>query len=142
MNELNERNQQSSDLGDVLVVDDAPANLRLLSVLLRREGYSVRCTISGEMALRSVQVLPPDLVLLDINMPQMDGYEVCQRLKADPVTAEIPVIFVSVLDSFSEQDHALAMGGMDYIAKPYAIQDVLNKVRRALGKNRFACNLG
>jgi CheY-like chemotaxis protein len=119
---------------EILIVDDAPGNLHLLSAVLKREKYKVRCAISGEIALRSIQDSKPDLILLDITMPAMDGYEVCRRLKADPSTAEIPVIFVSALDASSERDRVLAAGGVDYIAKPYRIQELLSSVHQALTK--------
>lgn len=121
-----------SHLGEILIVDDTPANLEILTELLRREEYKVRCAINGEMALRSIQTSHPDLILLDITMPDIDGYEICRRLKADQFTAKIPVIFVSALDASSERNHAFAVGGVDYIAKPYRIKDVLSSVRRAL----------
>jgi CheY-like chemotaxis protein len=128
-------NEQYPCSGEILIVDDVPLNLQLLSTLLRREGYRVRCARSGEMALRSAHSSPPDLVLLDVTMPEMDGYEVCRRLKAEPVTVDIPIIFVSALDASSERDRAIAVGGLDHIAKPYQIQDVLDKIQRVL--NRF-----
>jgi CheY-like chemotaxis protein len=129
---MNRHHQPCSYLGEILVVDDIPANLQLLTALLQREQYSVRCATSGTMALQSIQRSRPDLILLDITMPEMDGYEVCRRLKADPATAEIPVIFVSALDASSEKDRAFAVGGVGYIAKPYRIRDVVNSVRRVL----------
>jgi CheY-like chemotaxis protein len=85
-------------LADLLVVDDTPDNLRLLSTMLSEQGYKVRKVMSGPLALRVVSVASPDLILLDINMPQMNGYEVCEKLKADPKTSDIPVIFISALD--------------------------------------------
>ncbi|MDZ4200354.1 MAG: response regulator, partial [Kiritimatiellia bacterium] len=83
---------------DILVVDDTPANLRLLSDMLKGRGYRVRPVPSGKLALQAVQREPPDLILLDINMPEMNGYEVCERLKADEITRGIPVLFISALD--------------------------------------------
>ncbi|QZZ19699.1 response regulator [Leptothermofonsia sichuanensis E412] len=129
---MNQSNVQGSYPGEILVVDDTVVNLKLLSTLLRREGYDVRCATSGEMALRSTQFSPPNLILLDINLPEMDGYEVCRRLKSDPATARIPVIFISALDTSSAREQAFAVGGLDYIAKPYRIQDVLSRVGRVL----------
>ena len=84
-------------LAEILIVDDSPANLRLLSSLLMQHGYNVRKAISGQAALRAAEAVIPDLILLDIVMPEMDGYEICQRLKSNPKTAEIPVIFLSFL---------------------------------------------
>ena len=126
---MNTQNQQHSCLGEILVVDDAPVNLKLLATLLRRENYSIRCATGGAMALRSAQDSPPDLILLDITMPDMDGYEVCRRLKAEPGTAKIPVIFVSALDAVEEEERVRAAGGIGYIRKPYRIQDVLVSVQ-------------
>jgi CheY-like chemotaxis protein len=129
---MNKYDELCSHVEEILIVDDVPANLKLLAALLQRAEYSVRCAISGEMALRSIQSSPADLILLDITMPDMDGYEVCRRLKADPATAEIPVIFVSALDAPSARNQAFAVGGLDYIVKPYRIKDVLSSVRQAL----------
>jgi CheY-like chemotaxis protein len=128
---MNTQNEQISYLGEILVVDDAPVNLKLLATLLRRENYNIRCATGGAMALRSAQDSPPDLILLDITMPDMDGYEVCRRLKAEPETAKIPVIFVSALDASAEQERVRAAGGVGYISKPYQIQDVLVSVQDA-----------
>lgn len=88
-------NQASAPLADLLVVDDTPDNLRLLSTMLSERGYKVRKVINGQLALKVASLAPPDLILLDINMPQMNGYEVCEKLKADPQTREVPVIFLS-----------------------------------------------
>lgn len=129
---MNKYIEQSSDLGELMIVDDVSENLELLSTLLRRDGYRVRCAISGEMALRSIRLSPPDLILLDIMMPEMDGYEVCRRLKADPSTAEIPVIFVSALNTADSRAQASAVGGADYIVKPFRVQDVLNRIQNVL----------
>ena len=130
---MNRHDQPCSRPREILIVDDTPVNLGLLAALLRRESYCVRCATSGEMALRSTHFSHPDLILLDVTMPDMHGYEVCRQLKADSATAEIPVIFISALDASSERDQAFAVGGVDYIAKPYCIQDVLSSVRKALG---------
>jgi len=83
--------------GNILAVDDTPVNLHLLAKMLSEQGYKVRITPNGKLALKSVSINPPDLILLDILMPQMDGYEVCQRLKADERTRDIPIIFISAL---------------------------------------------
>ena len=117
---------------DILVVDDAPENLNVLLHVLSEEGYSVRCARSGSLAIAGSQAIPPDLVLLDILMPQMDGYEVCQRLKQDVRTNDIPIIFLSVLDDGSDKSRAFAMGGSDYIAKPFDIEEVLARVKYQL----------
>lgn len=117
---------------DILVVDDAPENLNVLLHALSEAGYSVRCARSGNLAITGSQAIPPDLVLLDILMPQMDGYEVCRRLKQDARTDDVPIIFLSVLDDGSDKSRAFAMGGSDYIAKPFDIEEVLARVKYQL----------
>jgi two-component system, sensor histidine kinase and response regulator len=129
---MNGLNEHPCCQDEVLIVDDTPLNLQLLSTILNREGYSVRCAIGGEMALRSVKAAPPDLILLDITMPGMDGYEVCRRLKVDSSTSAIPVIFISALDASCAKEQALAVGGLDYITKPYRVRDILSKVQKVL----------
>lgn len=111
----------------ILVVDDTPNNLRLLSSLLTEQGYKVRSVVNGPMALTACRAAPPDLILLDINMPQMNGYEVCEKLKSDELTAEIPVIFISALDEVIDKVKAFQVGGIDYITKPFQFEEV--KVR-------------
>jgi DNA-binding response OmpR family regulator len=120
--------QVPSPQKDILVVDDAPENLRILFTALTDQGYAVRCAKSGALAIAGFQSTPPDLVLLDILMPQMSGYEVCQRLKQDRRTRHIPVIFLSALDDGSDKAKAFASGGDDYIAKPFSIDEVLARV--------------
>ena len=97
----------------ILIVDDTVDNLRVLSATLTRQGYEIRCVKSGMMALITAQASPPDLILLDIKMPGMDGYEVCEKLKEDERTAEIPIIFLSALDSVSDKVKAFSAGGVD-----------------------------
>src|SRR4030067_662375 len=94
--------------GDILIVDDMPVNLRLLSHMLTEQGYKVRSVINGQMALTAIRAAPPDLVLLDINMPGMNGYQVCEELKADETTRDIPVIFISALDETEDKVKAFA----------------------------------
>jgi signal transduction histidine kinase len=117
---------------EILIVDDNPNNLRLLSDMLTYQGYDVRKAIDGNMALLSVQAQLPDLVLLDIKMPQLDGYEVCKKLKADPKTCEIPVIFLSALDEIPDKIQAFRSGGVDYITKPFQFEEVLARVQSQL----------
>ncbi|MGB3535981.1 MAG: EAL domain-containing protein [Microcoleaceae cyanobacterium] len=117
---------------NILVVDDTPENLRLLSRILTREGYHVQGVERGSTALKIIQAQPPDLILLDIKIPDISGYEICQRLKENPVTQEIPVIFISVLDDVVDKVKALNMGGIDYISKPFHIAEVLARI-----KNQF-----
>ncbi|MCC5898430.1 MAG: EAL domain-containing protein [Phormidium sp. BM_Day4_Bin.17] len=117
---------------DILIVDDTPENLRLLSNMLSRRGYRVRKAISGSMALTAVQTLPPDLILLDIMMPDMDGYALCDRLKEDKRTQDIPVVFLSALNDVFDKVKAFTVGGADYIAKPFQIEEVLARVHHQL----------
>ncbi|NMG57929.1 EAL domain-containing response regulator [Geitlerinema sp. P-1104] len=117
---------------DILIVDDTPENLRLLSNMLSRRGYRVRKAISGSMALTAVQTLAPDLILLDIMMPDMDGYALCDRLKGDDRTRDIPVVFLSALNDVFDKVKAFTVGGADYIAKPFQIEEVLARVHHQL----------
>ncbi|MCL4263244.1 MAG: hybrid sensor histidine kinase/response regulator [Anaerolineae bacterium] len=113
----------------ILIVDDTPANLRLLAGLLGNAGYQVRPARDGRMALSVAQANPPDLILLDIMMPEMDGYEVCRQLKADERTREIPVIFISALDDVHDKVKSFTLGAVDYVAKPFQAEEVLARVR-------------
>ncbi len=117
---------------NILVVDDIPDNLRVLISLLGNEGYHVRPAPSGERALLTVQKEPPDLILLDITMPEMDGYEVCEHLKADPTNQHIPIIFISALDEVFDKVKAFQLGGVDYITKPFQTEEVLARVKTHL----------
>lgn len=117
---------------DILLVDDNPQNLRLLRTMLKEYGYKVRATLSGGLALKAVEVVQPDLILLDINLPDMKGYEVCKTLKADPNTADIPVIFVSALDEVLDKIKAFEVGGVDYITKPFEVHEVIVRIRNQL----------
>jgi len=132
-------NLRDSDLikGDILLVDDAPENLRLLSKILTSQGYTVRKSPSGEMALRAIHSAAPDLILLDVMMPDMDGYEVCRRLKADATVATIPVIFISLLSDAIDKVRAFSSGGADYITKPFQIEEVLARVENQLNIRRL-----
>lgn len=117
---------------DILVIDDTPLNLRLLSSMLTKEGYQVRQALSGKMALSAVQVVLPDLILLDIMMPEMDGYTLCEILKAKSDTASIPVIFLSALTDGLDKAKAFMVGGADYISKPFQLEEVLLRVQNQL----------
>ena len=118
--------------GDLLIVDDKPANLRLLASMLVEQGYKVRSAINGPLAITATQVAPPDMILLDINMPEMNGYEVCERLKADKETRDIPIIFISALDETQDKVKAFTIGGVDYITKPFQLEEVLARVETHL----------
>ncbi|MBF0457471.1 MAG: response regulator [Nitrospirae bacterium] len=118
--------------GCVLVVDDQSLNIKLLDTILTRNGYDVLKAYSGQEALGITLNSPPDIILLDINMTEMDGFETCQRLKADPVTAGIPVIFISALTEVSDKVKAFTHGGVDYITKPFQKEEVLSRVESHL----------
>lgn len=116
----------------ILVVDDYLENLRMLSGILTQQGYRVRKATSGQIALETIQAEVPDLILLDIRMPEMDGYEVCSKLKAEPEFCKIPVIFLSALDHASDKVKAFAVGGVDYITKPFQAEEVLARIQHQL----------
>ena len=112
----------------ILVVDDTPQNLKLLSTMLKEYGFEVRCAINGSLALTVARSGWSDLILLDIQMPEMNGYEVCQQLKATENTKVIPVIFLSALDDISNKQQAFSLGAVDYISKPFQVEEVLVRV--------------
>ncbi|MEL6854044.1 MAG: response regulator [Cyanobacteria bacterium J06607_13] len=116
----------------VLLVDDQPQNLRLLSELLEEQGYDVQQAISGQVALQAISHNRPDLILLDIYMPDMDGYSVCQQIRANPTTEDIPIIFISALDEVWDKVKAFSAGGNDYITKPFKVVEVLARVENQL----------
>lgn len=127
-------NQERVDISkkDILIVDDMSDNLRVLSSMLTKQGYNVRKALNGQMALTACQTILPDLILLDIMMPGMDGYEVCQNLKADDKTRAVPVIFISALDEVFDKVKAFNAGGVDYITKPFQIEEVLARIGNQL----------
>ena len=129
-----------NDLGspaNILLVDDQPKNLRLLSDLLDKQGYEVQQAINGRVALQAAKDNQPDLILLDIHMPDMDGYTVCQCLKADPATQAIPVIFVSALDEAWNKVRAFSVGGAGYVTKPFKAVELLARVENQLKIHHF-----
>jgi PAS domain S-box-containing protein len=126
-----------SPKADILVIDDTPENLNLLSSLLVQQGYKVRSVTKGATGLRGAQAAPPDLILLDINMPQMNGYEVCQHLKGDDRTRDIPVIFISALEDVLDKVKAFEVGGIDYITKPFQVKEVLARIENHLTIRRL-----
>lgn len=113
---------------NIQIVDDSPENLDILASMLMRQGYEVRTAMTGTLALNAVCKHPPDLILLDIKMPGMDGYEICKRLKADDRTSDIPVIFISALGEVVDKAKAFSLGGVDYITKPFQEEEVLARV--------------
>lgn len=117
---------------NILLVDDQPQNLRLLADLLEEQGYEVQEAINGPIALQAVSMALPDLILLDIHMPEMDGYTVCQQLKANAQTKDIPVVFVSAVDEVWDKVKAFSVGGVDYITKPFKVVEVLARVKNQL----------
>jgi len=117
---------------NILIVDDMPDNLRLLAKILESCGYVVRKSLNGKMALQAAHRDPPDLILLDINMPGMNGYEVCQQLKASGLTDQIPIIFISALDQVDDKVKAFELGGQDYITKPFQELEVLARIKNQL----------
>lgn len=116
----------------IMVVDDVPANLKLLGELLGQRGYRVHSFTSGDLALAAAAKNLPDLILLDINMPGLNGYEVCERLKADAALKEIPVIFISSLSETMDKVRAFGVGGVDYITKPFDFPEVETRVKTHL----------
>lgn len=118
--------------GTILVVDDTPANLQLLSKTLIEQGYSVRGVVNGEMALRVARTALPDIILLDIKMPGMDGYEVCKILKSDSRTHTIPIIFLTASNDVADIVKAFAAGGADYITKPFQTAEVLARIENQI----------
>ena len=121
---------------NILVVDDTAANLQLLAGMLKGRGYRVRPVSSGELALRAIEAQPPDLILLDISMPDMDGYEVCRRLKENERWRAIPVLFISALSDTEDKVRAFQAGGLDYVGKPFQFEEVDARVRTHLALHR------
>lgn len=113
---------------NILIVDDNPTNLHLLSRMLSQHSYQVKAVNDGMLAIEAAHTFAPDLILLDINMPDMDGYEVCERLKADEKTRPIPIIFISALNDTEDKVKAFTVGGVDYVSKPFQIKEVLARV--------------
>ncbi len=133
---MSEENKPTPATEEILVVDDTPANLRLLSELLTKHGYCVRPASDGALALKSVAAKIPDLILLDVSMPDLDGYEVCRRLKADEKYSRIPVIFISAFGDTHQKVKGFEAGGVDYITKPFEAEEVLARVRTHLQLRR------
>jgi DNA-binding response OmpR family regulator len=114
---------------DIMIVDDNPANLKLLEDMLQQRGYEVRSFPLGRLALASAKTNPPDLILLDISMPEMNGYQVCERLKSDQALSDIPVIFLSALNGAEDKVQAFRSGGVDYVSKPFQFEEVQARVQ-------------
>lgn len=129
--------RETTRKGNILVVDDIPENLHLLVDALTPEGYEVRPVPSGALALSAARLLPPDIILLDINMPEMDGFQVCRALKSDEELKEIPVIFISARDETFDKVKAFRVGGADYITKPFQLDEVMARVQTHLTNYRL-----
>ena len=121
----------------ILLVDDSSDNLRLLSTMLKSQGYTVKKAISGKFALQSMEVIEPDLILLDVNMPEMDGYQVCEILKAQEKYQLTPIIFISASDQLLNKVKAFEVGAIDYITKPFQLEEVLIRVENQLNQKRL-----
>ncbi|MDD4929858.1 MAG: EAL domain-containing protein [Gallionella sp.] len=121
----------------ILAVDDTSTSLKLLAEILKTEGHEVRAAISGELALNAAMANPPELVLLDIRMPGMDGYEVCRRLKAEPATRDVPVIFLSAASETIDKVQGFKAGCVDYVTKPYQREELIARVHTHLELNRL-----
>lgn len=126
------QNNHPAIKASILIVDDTPDNLRFLSKFLSQKGYKVRNAINGYLALTAAKAAKPDLILLDIQMPDMDGYQVCHILKTDPETYEIPVIFLTAMNSVIDKVKAFSIGGADYITKPFHLEEVLIRIENQL----------
>ena len=133
----NDMDQEEPIRGEVLIVDDTLANLHLLNEMLRENGYKVRGALDGDIALNAIRAAPPDLVLLDINMPGKNGYEVCRELKADDGTRRIPVVFLSAQSEPIDKITAFEVGGADYVSKPFQIEEVLVRIDHQLKLRRL-----
>ena len=125
-------NQSESHRGNILIIDDQLDSLRLLTNILSEQGYEVSSAINGVMALKTLQAITPDLILLDVNMPHMNGYTICENLKNDPQKCDIPVIFVSALDNTFDKVKAFSVGGVDYITKPFQVKEILARIENQL----------
>ena len=121
----------------LLIVDDKPQNLRLISDFLAEQGFELMLTRGGAQALEKVRLATPDLVLLDINMPNMDGFEVCRRLKAERATASTPVIFMTALDDTAHKVEGFRLGAADYITKPIQREELLARIQHHLQLHRL-----
>jgi sigma-B regulation protein RsbU (phosphoserine phosphatase) len=135
------QHQVDAPKADILIVDDTPANLHLLSKMLAEQGYRVRPVPDGSLALAATRAEAPDLILLDIRMPEMDGYQVCEHLKGDTETRNIPIIFISALDATQDKVKAFTVGGVDYITKPFQCEEVLARVETHLALRRLTQQL-
>jgi two-component system sensor histidine kinase/response regulator len=121
----------------ILAIDDNPTSLQMLVTILKERGHKVRAVTSGQMGITVARTILPDLILLDVTMPQADGYHICRLLKADEELQHIPVIFISALDETLDKVEAFQSGGIDYITKPFQIEEVILRVENQLKLHRF-----
>ena len=128
--------EQPTPQGNIMVVDDNPANLKLLEDMLRKQRYEVRSFPLGRLALAAAEQEPPDLILLDINMPEINGYEVCERLKSSARLSDVPVIFISALNATEDKVMGFRAGGADYVSKPFQFEEVQARVETHLKLRR------
>ena len=117
---------------DILIVDDKPENLRLLATMLNKQGYEIRTAINGKLCLRAAKAIVPDLILLDINMPDLNGYQICQQLRKALQTKNVPIIFLSALSEPLDKVKAFQSGGNDYISKPFQLEEVCIRIANQL----------
>ncbi len=117
---------------DILIVDDIPDNIRLLSRILVKRGYHTRKAINGLMALTAIESSKPNLILLDVQMPEMNGYELCEVIKSNPETADIPIIFLSANNDSSAKQKALKLGGAAYLTKPFNIEELVRCIQKQI----------
>lgn len=129
---MNTVSETTKFIADILIVDDKLENIRFLSSFLLSQHYQVRKAINGQAALTAVRTVVPDLILLDINMPEMNGYEVCESLKRDSKTNAVPIIFLSAGDAIADKIRGFQVGGVDYITKPFQLEEVLARVQTQL----------
>jgi formate hydrogenlyase transcriptional activator len=129
--------QNSISKGNILVIDDEPSSLKILMTILTEHRYSVHPATEGELGLQFVKRTPPDLVLVDIRMPGMDGYQVCTHLKENPITSAIPVIFISSIDQVIDKVRAFRSGAVDYVAKPFDAEEVLARIETHISLRRL-----
>jgi PAS domain S-box-containing protein len=146
MNQIEKENERIAETSptfevDILIVDDSKSNLQLLQDILRNAGYKVRPAESGELAFRSAKAKLPILILLDIRMPDMDGFELCRKLKADEATSAVPIIFISALEDLPSKMKGFQVGGVDYITKPFLKEEVLARVKNQIDVRQMQLHL-
>jgi len=140
-NKMTSKNDKMIQANDILIVDDDILTLKLLAVFLSQHGYQVRPAERPQLAIDSALAQPPALILLDVRMPEMDGFEVCNRLKQDERTRGIPIIFISALQDVEDKVRCFEAGGMDFITKPFKEEEVLARVRTHMDLRNMKLNL-